>query len=84
MVTDKEVITSKTLARINSKPSGYETIFFFGRITYQTLNETHHTEFCAYLMPFETSTLPDTDATKGTKVDRHFVLRQCSRWHNSD
>jgi hypothetical protein len=63
---------------------GAETIYFFGRIVYETLGREHYTEFCTYLIPFNSSLVPDVKATAGMKADSHYTLMQCPKWHGSN
>ena len=84
VIRDKQVVTPEFLENISKAKTGYETEFFFGRIVYTTLGREHHTEFCAYLMPFDTNKIPSTLATKGVEIDSHYTLRQCDWWHSTD
>ena len=82
LVIDKTPVTSEFISGI-SKP-GRDTAFFFGRIVYETLGMEHFTEFCAYVMPYDTTTTPESDATAGFKTDPRFALRQCDKWHSAN
>lgn len=82
MIAPPDPLTQAALDGIGDPPTGYKTIFFFGRIDYETLGQEHSVEFCAYLMPFDTRSIPETAATRGTKTDARYMLRQCDRWHS--
>ena len=86
VVLDKEPVTESFLSALGDPKPGFQTTFFFGRIVYETLGKEHYTEFCAYLMPFNTSSLnlPETKANAGFNTDKRYALRECPRWHGSD
>jgi hypothetical protein len=81
LVYDTTPITAGFLHEISTK--GGLTTYFFGRIVYETLGNEHYTEFCAYLMPLDTSAVPETPATAGVAVDKRYALRQCKEWHGA-
>ena len=62
---------------------GHPTVYFFGRVNYQTLGKSHYVEFCAYVMRLDTTTIPRTPATESLSVDTRFALRKCDKWHES-
>jgi hypothetical protein len=57
------------------------TIYFYGRLDYETLGTTHKVEFCYYLVR--------NDPTVGTSLESpikgdEFVLRGCPKWNSSN
>ena len=86
VVHNGHVITEAFLNGMGKSGTRFETMFFFGKIVYETLGKEHFTEFCAYLTIFNpiAMNVPEMRATAGVKTDSRYALIQCPKWHGAD
>src|SRR5260370_19190159 len=90
MFNDLEPLSANFLkglpkTRDHARLDQFETIYFFGRVIYDTIGRPHHTDFCAYLMDLNLTTLhiPNPLRSQAPFNDR-YLLRQCPKWNTSD
>jgi hypothetical protein len=82
IVRDKTPLTGEFIEVIDRAKR--PTIYFFGRVEYESLGHQHFFEFCAKIIRLATPDIPDTPGTRGINTDPQFKLYLCPKWHDSN
>jgi hypothetical protein len=84
LIAERDFVASIS-GNLNRTAKESPTVYFFGRIVYTTLGREHYTEFCAFIVRYNTVGIPNTSDTASiVRSDTSFILRECPKWHDAN